>query len=804
MNDDVFFSPESELLDWKASRALRFIHGPKGAALAALPRKWTPPFILLPAKSSPEQQIAALKQACERYSSDILTQVADNELQLIIRSSVLGETIWDRGTYDTVILSVGEHLQPRYLLEAINRVHKSANGREVAIVLQRYIRPLAFGNFGNLLRVSQERDNFEISMGPIRNARPVGRLVSTSRRSAASPQDSLSVRSASDLPRLLATVGAYCNGTLLRGETKRCNIEWIQHFENVYLVQIDVEDEDVHGLNPFHLAVEPAPSVLAADGRFFGRPALTDFAEWDKLAVLHELWLQSDAKRPTLLFAPFTRFRPSSRISSRALEAEIDESLGAKNIIVRISGRRDGREKPLNLPRTDCVSAGEAARWCLEQVQNFRARGDKVEDFAFVAHRFIASRASAWVSASPCSSWVEIHGLWGLPDALQYCPHDTWEFHVPSGRVYDYARYKSNMLARDDNGKWIYERVKNEIGWDLAISRNAVREIAQQTFEIAMKLGDACNVMWFVDCVDQQGAKFSIPWYWVKPVESSREQTHRSLHKFRVRNRVDLTGITASEDKQIALEIYPDVEFIRDNKFLEDVAALAADKNWPVILHGSTLAHAYYILRRHGCFVLTPSLKSFSRFRHVESFGKMVRDKIPERISSRDELSFVQEIPPSLYARFLVGKLVEEGFEYLFASAERDKGLELADVFEVVLSLAAYSKLSMERIREIANEKRAKSGGFDKGYVLWNTAMGSVDRDSLPAGPERQAQQFVRVNPDGALEIPFAALGLLAGGAARTVYVPEIGSIVRFQVEADRILFFFEIGAEQIDMFAQE
>ncbi|MEO6782722.1 MAG: hypothetical protein ABI196_17790, partial [Bradyrhizobium sp.] len=67
--------------------------------------------------------------------------------------------------------------------------------------------------------------------------------------------------------------------------------------------------------------------------------------------------------------------------------------------------------------------------------------------------------------------------LWGLPDALQYCPYDIWEVHVPTNVATEFTDYKSNMLIARDNGEWEYVRIKNKLGRSLSIGRREAIEI---------------------------------------------------------------------------------------------------------------------------------------------------------------------------------------------------------------------------------------------------------------------------------------------------------------------------------------
>ena len=124
---------------------------------------------------------------------------------------------------------------------------------------------------------------------------------------------------------------------------------------------------------------------------------------------------------------------------------------------------RAGVNKPPNLLRTECIRPEEAALWCLRIRDEFRSQDANLGDLALVTHRFIAAKASAWVRADPTDLLVEIHGLWGLPDALQCCPYDIWEVHLPTEVATEYPEYKSHMLIARDDGGWEYVRIKNEL-----------------------------------------------------------------------------------------------------------------------------------------------------------------------------------------------------------------------------------------------------------------------------------------------------------------------------------------------------
>ena len=238
--------------------------------------------------------------------------------------------------------------------------------------------------------------------------------------------------------RLFGTIGAWLNNELLLGHSaQRLNCEWVTDYRHFYLVQIDEEHEDLSGINPFQIRI-PAiirPLTFEKNG-FYLRAADSDaLKSWDKLEVLDQLWQRESIHKPTLFFVPVSNLAKDATDEALArLEADFRELLGQAGIIVRTSVRA-GKDKLPNLPRTECLAPDAAARWCFEMAGKLSRDYDA--EMAFIAHRFIAARASAWVRAAPGNPMVEINALWGLPDALQYCPYDIWEVHVPTGVATD-------------------------------------------------------------------------------------------------------------------------------------------------------------------------------------------------------------------------------------------------------------------------------------------------------------------------------------------------------------------------------
>jgi predicted house-cleaning noncanonical NTP pyrophosphatase (MazG superfamily) len=422
---------------------------------------------------------------------------------------------------------------------------------------------------------------------------------------------------------------------------------------------------------------------------------------------------------------------------------------------------------------------------------------------AFVIHRFMAARASAWARAEPGSPIVEIHGLWGLPDALQYCPYDIWEVHLPTAVATEFTDYKSHMLLARENGAWEYVRIKNELGRSLSVGRREAMEIGSRTSAIAKRLKRPCHVMWFVGCVDPDGRPFNMPWYWTEAHPSERNSDRSNYQLFRVENQNDLDRfqrITTSKSKY-ALELMPiDLTLMRNMEFIEAVGKAAGEANIPVIIAGSTLAHAYFALRRQGCTVVARGEKDHTRVRRSMNFGKIVRDKIPARIAQRKEAEITRKLPENIQKNFLISKLLEEALEVRNAEARNEQTLELADLLEIVRALARLDGISIEEVVKAADEKRAKAGGFDEGLVLIQTGILGRSRDSIGDDDKALTQVLAQKTSGDTYELPFTFFGFMEIDLTRSLAFENLGVILHLTLKNDRIEIRLSKGPEQLEL----
>lgn len=769
----------SPTITWRETDAQASLFGPKGARLLTLPRAWTPPFLLLSAFLT--ERILARDLGVEEVQHVVAAVNAlGRDDGIIVRSSVIGETIWERGTF------YSEHLpEGNIALDAIRAaaasVHKSAEGRQVALVVQQYEKPDEWGEFGNLARVSKTRDQWEYSL---RAADPVVQQVrfNSQRDTAHDTAAPLQARPRLSRERLFGSVAAWINNELVRSTADRVNCEWVRKGDRYFVVQIDREDEDVFGVNPMQLHIPPS-IIPAGSGRYIRLAEAADRKRWDKLLVLDELFSPTDEIVPSLFLLATDDSIEQHR---DAIAAEFQSLLGA-DIVVRVSVPSDV-PKINNLPKSDCLTSDEAADWCIETAKVL-AESHPDTQFAFVAHHFIASRSCAWVRADPESPTVEVHGNWGLPDALQFCPYDIWEVHFPGEQITELPAYKSDVLVNSSGGKWTYQRVRNDVARYQSLTSQQVLDVARRTLAIARKLGHPCHVMWFVGCRTTDDREANVPWYRTPAHEIDQPQK-RSTSTFRVAVADDLARVAELKRRfpGLAVDLRPESEgLLRDNAFLKKVAETVVPLNVPVQLQGSTLAHAFFQLRSHSVAVIGAGDKEYVRPRNQVSYAKLVRDKIPDKIAAQQEKQTVSVAPEEYRLGYLIGKLVEEALEAREAKNLDDRLVELADVFEVFRALVALSGFTVPAVTAAAKKKRERSGGFDTGTLLWETSLPGSGTAGGTTDAANDAELLIDKTGPYAIRLPFTLFGFAGLGSSRTIELEEVGVTVRVTLQKDAI-----------------
>lgn len=97
-----------------------------------------------------------------------------------------------------------------------------------------------------------------------------------------------------------------------------------------------------------------------------------------------------------------------------------------------------------------------------------------------------------------------------------------------------------------------------------------------------------------------------------------------------------------------------------------------------------------------------------------KSYNKLVRDKIPYIISESGKTYLIEILSNEEIMKWLYDKLIEETNELI-----QDKNLEeIADVIEVVLTIASKYGYTLKDVFEEVDRKRKEKGGFEKNIIL--------------------------------------------------------------------------------------
>lgn len=101
-----------------------------------------------------------------------------------------------------------------------------------------------------------------------------------------------------------------------------------------------------------------------------------------------------------------------------------------------------------------------------------------------------------------------------------------------------------------------------------------------------------------------------------------------------------------------------------------------------------------------------------------QTYNKLVRDNIPEIIKRNKEIPSIRILNDKEYKDELENKLFEECNEVTMAKNSEEKIEELADILEIICSIAKLENKSLDDVTKVMNDKRIKRGGFEKRIFL--------------------------------------------------------------------------------------
>ena len=100
---------------------------------------------------------------------------------------------------------------------------------------------------------------------------------------------------------------------------------------------------------------------------------------------------------------------------------------------------------------------------------------------------------------------------------------------------------------------------------------------------------------------------------------------------------------------------------------------------------------------------------------------KLIRDKIPQVIEASGDKYEVRVMRKREFERELKKKLVEEAKE-LIEVKRKDLLNEMADVLELLKSIAEHYKIDFKLVEEKQVKKRKERGGFKKRlFLIWSS-----------------------------------------------------------------------------------
>ncbi len=701
--------------------------GSKACGLLALPRSWTPPFFVLTVDlhanwlraGKPIQMLTdaghEIVAVCEAWQNVWVKGI-------ILRSSAVAETLRDRGAYESCELPADFNAETiGKVIQQIYRAYESEGGDgSMAIIVQALAGGGTRGHVSNELRVAKSINHWMWEI----EAPGSGTGRFNSQRSK-SPDVNATLRSKSIIKEgFTASLQGVCRWLTTR-HSRRSHIEWGLVGDRLWLFQIDFEDDlpDL-GHDPRDLLrdADDAPSGVPAEGSPWKRVNSAQDTGWskvDKVKVFVEDRLE---QYPALYYLTAAEARS-------AIEAGYDLAADIERITHGRAVCRTDCKSPqidrLNLPRTDSVSPEEAVHFIRQTTSALKTKGALENEICFILHKFIPAKVAAWTVARPDQQIVLVDTLWGLPDGLQFLPHDTFEVDVRRQNISsEFVRYKPQFLQETASGEWALKHVARKFARRRSLAVHHLRAIATETQRIAQKLKRPIQIMWFCDVAEAADVGRNVPWFMMPP-EQPQSKAHTSLApgliKVVIKNFEDLETVRKLQPTKAILVLEPEAELYRDGEFLKTIVDVAVNLSLPVLMTGSVLGHAFYTLERGGVSVRTEA-PSHSRVRQRQTFRKLVRDAIPSKIIDHGERVDQARIDKTESRAALVIKLFEESQELLNARSPDEVTAELADLTEVLRSLCAATGVDWDDVQTAAEQKRLSRGSFEQNVVLMETS----------------------------------------------------------------------------------
>ena len=100
------------------------------------------------------------------------------------------------------------------------------------------------------------------------------------------------------------------------------------------------------------------------------------------------------------------------------------------------------------------------------------------------------------------------------------------------------------------------------------------------------------------------------------------------------------------------------------------------------------------------------------------TYGKLIRDRIPEIMDAAGVRYEVAELGDADYRSALLAKVLEEAEEIAAATHSDDRTEEIADLYEVLDALLACEGIAASTVAEVRRRRREERGGFERRLEL--------------------------------------------------------------------------------------
>jgi predicted house-cleaning noncanonical NTP pyrophosphatase (MazG superfamily) len=756
--------------------------GRKAVGLLELPSVWTPEFLVVgvdevasiaSALGDADGERLAIGRIVDGPKLSGLIRTSD---RLIVRSSAVGEGINARGSFESVECASEKVDLVQALLEAVtaNEARRGeSNFRMLALIVQRFVAPRRRGHASNERRVSRRHDSWLIEVtGAGDELIDQFRVTDKPSRLLGRGLAPFRVAAESELGEALRDLTASTSSLGSRG---RRHLEWIWDGSQLWIVQNDIETP-YHGGSPGDgWTREPVglPSQLStfvnaknASGDWQKARCVRVFAEIG--LPTSDLFVLEDAAMLELLATPDSALPPQ-------LVQDIVELCRAP-VVVRSDRTRSPSGDGVLLPRTEtCLVVDQVVKFMRDTAKYFIDADVGASEFCFLVHRFIPARSGTYSLARPNVAKVRVDATWGVPDGLLYLPHDSFEVDLRDlDATWSKLRCKHAYFDIRHDGTWYERAAGSPWDWAESIDRDDLQAVAKQAALIAEHVGKPVEVMHFIRPSASTGLPNCLPWYFRETDASARPVDRapvfsRSRRIIQTPDDLDVLvdELESSTGDASSIGLSASCDFLRDKDFVQRVGIVAVMHGLPVDLHGSVLAHVFYMLRAAGVNVRA--------YEHAEPpppeprvFDKLVRDDIPRTIERSGERAVSVRATGEELQQLLQQKVVEESLELFAATTPKEVLAETADLVEVVEALCLAFDLSEADLRNAMRAKRESRGGFSDGVVLKSTfvpsALPSLDEGALF---ETDAPMLSGVPRQGALH----------GRNARVVRVSRVPSV---------------------------